>query len=49
MEHLIDAYSPAEMARRVLKVGVAKAKLPVAVNALPCEVRSDAIAEEIRA
>ena len=30
MEHLLDAYSPAEMAHRVLKVGVAKAKLPVA-------------------
>ena len=30
MEHLIDAYSPAEMAQRVLKVGVAKAKLPMA-------------------
>jgi formate/nitrite transporter len=30
MEHLIDAYSPAEMARRVLKVGVAKANLPMA-------------------
>ena len=30
MEHLIDAYQPAEMAQRVLKVGVAKAKLPMA-------------------
>ena len=30
MKHLIDAYAPAEMAQRVLKVGVAKAKLPAA-------------------
>ncbi len=30
MRHLIDAYAPAEMAQRVLKVGVAKAKLPMA-------------------
>jgi formate/nitrite transporter len=30
MKHLIDAYAPAEMAQRVLKVGVAKARLPVA-------------------
>jgi formate/nitrite transporter len=30
MRHLIDAYAPAEMAQRVLKVGVAKARLPVA-------------------
>jgi formate/nitrite transporter len=30
MQHLIDAYAPAEMAQRVLRVGVAKAKLPVA-------------------
>jgi formate/nitrite transporter len=30
MKHLIDAYSPAEMAQRVLNVGVAKAKLPLA-------------------
>jgi formate/nitrite transporter len=29
MKHLIDAYAPAEMAQRVLKVGVAKARLPV--------------------
>jgi len=28
MKHLIDAYSPAEMARRVVLVGVGKAKLP---------------------
>jgi len=30
MQHLIDAYAPAEMAQRVLKIGVAKAKLPAA-------------------
>ncbi len=30
MRHLIDAYAPAEMAQRVLKVGVAKARLPMA-------------------
>ncbi|MBT8397914.1 MAG: formate/nitrite transporter family protein [Gemmatimonadetes bacterium] len=30
MKHLIDAYAPAEMAQRVLRVGVAKARLPVA-------------------
>jgi formate/nitrite transporter len=30
MKHLIDAYAPAEMAQRVLQVGVAKARLPVA-------------------
>jgi len=30
MRHLIDAYAPAEMAQRVLKVGVAKARLPAA-------------------
>ena len=30
MKHLIDAYAPAEMAQRVLKVGVAKARLPMA-------------------
>jgi formate transporter len=30
MHHLIDAYAPAEMAQRVVKVGVAKAKLPAA-------------------
>ncbi len=29
MKHLIDAYAPAEMAQRVLQVGVAKARLPV--------------------
>jgi formate/nitrite transporter len=29
MKHLIDAYAPAEMAQRVLRVGVAKARLPV--------------------
>lgn len=28
MKHLIDAFAPAEMAQRVLKVGVAKARLP---------------------
>lgn len=28
MKHLIDAYAPAEMAQRVLQVGVAKARLP---------------------
>jgi len=28
MKHLLDAYAPAEMAQRVLKVGVAKARLP---------------------
>ncbi|MFC1662101.1 formate/nitrite transporter family protein, partial [Gemmatimonadota bacterium] len=28
MKHLIDAYAPAEMAQRVLQVGVGKAKLP---------------------
>ncbi len=30
MKHLIDAYAPAEMAQRVLRVGVAKARLPMA-------------------
>jgi formate/nitrite transporter len=30
MRHLIDAYAPAEMAQRVVKVGVAKANLPAA-------------------
>ncbi len=30
MQHLIDAYAPSEMAQRVVKVGVAKAKLPAA-------------------
>lgn len=30
MQHLIDAYAPAEMAERVVKVGVAKARLPAA-------------------
>lgn len=30
MQHLIDAYAPAEMAQRVVKVGVAKARLPAA-------------------
>jgi formate/nitrite transporter len=30
MQHLIDAYAPAEMARRVVRVGVAKAGLPAA-------------------
>jgi len=30
MRHLIDAFAPAEMAQRVLQVGVAKAKLPAA-------------------
>jgi formate/nitrite transporter len=30
MQHLIDAFAPAEMAQRVLKVGVAKARLPMA-------------------
>jgi formate/nitrite transporter len=30
MHHLIDAYAPAEMAQRVVRVGVAKAKLPAA-------------------
>ena len=29
MQHLVDAYAPSEMAQRVLKVGVAKGKLPV--------------------
>jgi len=29
MKHLIDAYSPSEMAQRVLQVGVAKARLPI--------------------
>jgi formate/nitrite transporter len=30
MRHLIDAYAPSEMAHRVVRVGVAKAKLPAA-------------------
>lgn len=30
MRHLVDAYAPAEMAQRVLQVGVAKARLPMA-------------------
>jgi len=30
MQHLIDAYAPSEMAQRVVRVGVAKAKLPAA-------------------
>jgi formate transporter len=30
MKHLIDAYAPAEMAQRVLQVGVTKARLPMA-------------------
>lgn len=30
MRHLIDAYSPAEMAQRVVRIGVAKGKLPAA-------------------
>ncbi len=30
MQHLIDAYAPAEMAQRVVRIGVAKAKLPAA-------------------
>ena len=30
MRHLIDAYAPREMARRVVKVGVAKARLRAA-------------------
>jgi formate/nitrite transporter len=30
MQHLIDAYAPAEMAQRVVRVGVAKATLPTA-------------------
>jgi len=30
MQHLIDAYAPAEMAQRVVKVGVTKARLPAA-------------------
>jgi formate transporter len=29
LKHLTDAYAPAEIARRVLDVGVAKARLPV--------------------
>ena len=30
MKHLIDAYSPSEMAQRVVRIGVAKGKLPAA-------------------
>jgi formate/nitrite transporter len=30
MQHLIDAFAPAEMAQRVVRIGVAKAKLPAA-------------------
>lgn len=30
MKHLIDAYAPSEMAHRVVRVGVAKARLPAA-------------------
>lgn len=30
MKHLIDAFAPAEMAQKVVRVGVAKAKLPAA-------------------
>lgn len=30
MQHLIDAYAPSEMAHRVVRVGVGKAKLPAA-------------------